>query len=59
MRRIEAWWALESTALALCCGLVAARGDEEGEGGLDGIRGEEEWRFLLLPGEHKLLLCCH
>ena len=49
MRRIEAWWALESTALALCCGLVAARGDEGGEGELDGFGGEGDWCCLLLP----------
>ena len=50
MRRIEAWWTLESTALTLCCGLVAARGDEEGEG-------EGDWCCLLLPFRRVWLLC--
>ena len=57
MRRIEAWWALESTALAPCCGLVAARGDEEGEGELDGFGGEGDWCCLLLPCRRVWLLC--
>ena len=57
--KVEAWRGFDGAALAAFCRQMVAGSDEEGEGGFNGVLGEENWFSLLLPSEHKLLLFCH